>query len=710
MRLVIAAGVLTLMAWQLLPTAVQAATPSAAAAPAKARKKGSRPPSAESIENLPLAKTYPLDKPAVEPAFSITFHPAPPEEQTEPAQGVEAAVPVAMEPPPPAVMPAPAPAAVVVETTAPAAPVLPAPAPLPAPVAVAAPAPPPAPPAPVEEKPVAPVVIAAPAPAPAPPAPALPVAATAEPIAPTASADASLLEAMTGAAPPAISIKPAATTLPQKRVALVIGNAAYAIAPLKNPVNDMHLISGALQRLNFEVIEVADGTQQQMREAISQFGERVEQGGIGLFYYAGHGMQVRGQNYLIPVDANITREGDVQIYGFPADTILSQMGEGSNRLNIVVLDACRDNPFQTASRSLKRGLAQLDAPAGTMVAYATSPGSVASDGDGGNGLYTQELVRQMLTANQRLEDVFINTRLAVESRSGGRQIPWENASLKSRFYFSGGDNRPAAAATEAPLQVATSSVADMSGIATPSRNLAEIGVWASMKVSEIAADIEQLYLAQFPKGKFVEEAKARIAYLGTPQAKIDKLNTGAVLPPNYFPLLSAKQAWRFGEWILLRVPSKSKARVGLLETQEKVVDVPADKDDEQLYLYYNGPKRLPALAFHFDEDGPKEDKVAMRNKESVSINDCQNDFGSFDVPEWRDLKFAEGIEFDAQPLPENFRMAFTTSDDDDSYTRLLRREGDELKVMLKGRTVTIPARQPALQYKNTERGTECTYR
>ena len=156
--------------------------------------------------------------------------------------------------------------------------------------------------------------------------------------------------------------------------------------------------------------------------------------------------------------------------------------------------------------------------------------------------------------------------------------------------------------------------------------------------------------------------------------------------------------------------AKHKARVGLLETQEKVVDVPADKDDEQLYLYYNGPKRLPALAFHFDEDGPKEDKVAMRNKESVSINDCQNDFGSFDVPEWRDLKFAEGIEFDAQPLPENFRMAFTTSDDDDSYTRLLRREGDELKVMLKGRTVTIPARQPALQYKNTERGTECTYR
>jgi hypothetical protein len=172
---------------------------------------------------------------------------------------------------------------------------------------------------------------------------------------------------------------PAAGQQAEKRVALVIGNGAYADSPLKNPVNDARAMTAALNALGFDVIARENVTQKQMQRAIAEFGRKVAGGGVGLFYYAGHGMQVGGKNYLLPVDAVIESEADVRLETVDVDAVLDQVRD--NRLNLVILDACRNNPFERRFRGGGRGLAIVEAPVGTMIAYATAPGKVARDGD-----------------------------------------------------------------------------------------------------------------------------------------------------------------------------------------------------------------------------------------------------------------------------------------------------------------------------------------
>lgn len=159
----------------------------------------------------------------------------------------------------------------------------------------------------------------------------------------------------------------------EKRVALVVGNAAYRTSPLKNPVNDARAMAHALRANGFQVIARENVSQKEMRRAIIEFGERLRDGGIGLFYYAGHGLQVGGRNYLVPVDAEIRSESEVE--SVDVASVLARMETARNRLNIVVLDACRDNPFARSFRSTSRGLASIDAPSGTIIAYATAPGA-----------------------------------------------------------------------------------------------------------------------------------------------------------------------------------------------------------------------------------------------------------------------------------------------------------------------------------------------
>ncbi len=221
----------------------------------------------------------------------------------------------------------------------------------------------------------------------------------------------------------------------QHRVALVVGNSAYSTSPLRNPVNDARAMGAALADAGFEVILREDQEQNEMKRAIREFGERLGNGGVGLFYYAGHGMQVEGRNYLIPLNAVINSEPEVEYEAVDVGFVLAQMESARSRLNIVILDACRDNPFARSFRSTARGLASIDAPVGTLIAYSTAPGSVASDGDGDHGLFTEELMRNLQVPGLKIEEVFKRVRVGVQERTAGRQVPWESSSLTGDFYF-----------------------------------------------------------------------------------------------------------------------------------------------------------------------------------------------------------------------------------------------------------------------------------
>jgi len=221
----------------------------------------------------------------------------------------------------------------------------------------------------------------------------------------------------------------------ERRIALVIGNSAYDTAPLRNPLNDAREMAKALRELGFEVLAKENVNQNDMKRAIRAFGEELRKGGVGLFYYAGHGMQVKGQNYLIPIGAVIEKEEEVEYESVDVGFVLAQMESSKNAMNIVILDACRSTPFSRSFRSVGMGLAPLDAPSGTLIAYATAPGKVAMDGNSKNGLYTQELLRHIRTEDLSIEEVFKRVRIAVHDKTQGRQVPWESSSLTDDFYF-----------------------------------------------------------------------------------------------------------------------------------------------------------------------------------------------------------------------------------------------------------------------------------
>lgn len=220
------------------------------------------------------------------------------------------------------------------------------------------------------------------------------------------------------------------------RTALIIGNSKYRMGVLANPVNDARAMATVLKQVGFDVILKTEiPNKDEMKRVIREFGRKLERGGVGLFYYAGHGLQVDGINYLIPVEAQIYNEEEVEYECVEAGFVLAQMESARNRMNVVIMDACRDNPFARSFRSSKRGLATINAPTGTLIAYATAPGSVASDGTGKNGLYTEILLNEIQVKGQKIEETFKNVRRSVLDMSDGRQTPWESSSLIGDFYF-----------------------------------------------------------------------------------------------------------------------------------------------------------------------------------------------------------------------------------------------------------------------------------
>jgi len=243
-----------------------------------------------------------------------------------------------------------------------------------------------------------------------------------------------------------LSISNPSQAATEQRLALVIGNSAYASSPLANPVNDATDIAASLTRLGFTAILKKNATHRTMEEAIRDFGQQLKkQRGVGLFFYAGHGIQMNGVNYLIPIGANIQKETDVQFEAVNVERILVEIADAENRLNIVILDACRENPFRGLFRSPSRGLAIIsNAPTGTFISYSTAANQVAFDGSGRNSPYTEALLKYINEPGLSITDVFIKVRQKVRKETG--QVPWELSSLEGEFFFAPGKASKTAAA------------------------------------------------------------------------------------------------------------------------------------------------------------------------------------------------------------------------------------------------------------------------
>jgi len=303
----------------------------------------------------------------------------------------------------------------------------------------------------------------------------------------------------------------------EPRVALVIGNADYGgdLGRLANPANDAALMTESLTQAGFDVIAVTDADQKAMKRAIGAFGEKLTAAGAdvtALFYYSGHGLQVAGENYLIPVHAEIKREADVDLEAISADTVLKQMQFADARVNIIILDACRNNPLPRSFRSAQMGLARIEAPRGSFVAYSTAPGDVATDGKGANSPYTAALAKAVTTPGLSIEEAFRDVRGSVLTETGNAQTPWESSSLTAPFYF-----MPAKAGAGTVAETANSD-----GSSAPAQNgqvqadqgarEVELTFWNSVKDSKDPADFVA-YLEQYPKGNFARLARNKLNML-----------------------------------------------------------------------------------------------------------------------------------------------------------------------------------------------------
>ncbi len=274
-----------------------------------------------------------------------------------------------------------------------------------------------------------------------------------------------------------------------ERFALVIGNSGYGTVPqLDNPANDARLIASRLETLGFTITLLIDAGQTDMKRGIAQFGRDLRQAGsdaTGLFYYAGHGVQSYGTNYLLPVDVALSDAADLDLVAVEAQSVLRQMFSAHNKTNIVILDACRNNPFTDIPQFNDNGLAEMQAPTGTFLAYATAPGGVALDGTGANSPFTQSLAAAIATPGLAIEQMFKKVRVDVLAKTNGAQTPWDTSSLTSNFMF--------AAAT-----------------VLSAKELEAQQVWQSVRVSRDPVQI-MLFLRGYPDSSFADEAKKLLA-------------------------------------------------------------------------------------------------------------------------------------------------------------------------------------------------------
>jgi TPR repeat protein len=275
----------------------------------------------------------------------------------------------------------------------------------------------------------------------------------------------------------------------EKRVALIVGNAAYSSAStLENPVNDARKLGEALKELNFEVLQQENLQRSSFLETIRMFSKSLEGADVALFFYAGHGIQVAGENYLVPSDAHLQEESDISAELIAVKSLLQQM-DGSAKTRIILLDACRDNPFALTlagamgNRAVEigQGLARVDAGPGTLIAYATEPGNVALDGTDGNSPFTKALLTHISTPDLDIARMLRRVRMDVIETTEGAQIPWENSSLVLDFTFNPTE--------QGKLALASS----------------EEALWEAVRYGDNPDEV-RLYLERYPNGQFAEDA------------------------------------------------------------------------------------------------------------------------------------------------------------------------------------------------------------
>ncbi len=312
------------------------------------------------------------------------------------------------------------------------------------------------------------------------------------------------------------------------RVGLVIGNSQYHDSPLSNPGNDARSMTTELKLFGFDIQTLTDAKLKDLFGAVEQYTNRLAKSkGVGLFYYAGHGVQLGWRNYLIPVDANIDRVDDIPKQAFDLNLMLTALGKAQNPMNIIIIDACRDNPFGKKLPIEQKGLSQVDAPAGSLLCYATAPGNVASDGAAGNGLFTENLLREMRNPDAKIEDVLKRVRLNVRLKSNSQQIPWESSSLEGDFYFNADNISPdiiaaklaesTGSAIKNPVEpVVTTKIVEakktLSEEEIARRFKEESALWDEASKSPNVKLTEQ-YIRTYPNGSFSELAQARLDLL-----------------------------------------------------------------------------------------------------------------------------------------------------------------------------------------------------
>lgn len=305
----------------------------------------------------------------------------------------------------------------------------------------------------------------------------------------------------------AIAVRPGNDSVIEQRVALVIGNAAYKELPLRNPVNDARAIAKKLRNIGFEVVLRENLQQRQIGSTLREFRSRLTPGAEALFFYAGHGLQVGGVNYLPAVDADIVSEDDVPTQSIDVNKVLDVMESQKTRLNLVFLDACRNNPFTRGFRAEGGGLARITPPSGTILSFATRPGSIAADGTGANGLYTEYLLKAMDEQGIVIEQALKKVLAGVKRASNGKQEPWVEGGIEGNFFF-----RPGAPSVAVPPPSADGPEAPPSAL--------ELAFWESIRTSQNPDDFKA-YMAKFPNGLFLELAENRVkglASAGSPSA------------------------------------------------------------------------------------------------------------------------------------------------------------------------------------------------
>lgn len=392
-----------------------------------------------------------------------------------------------------------------------------------------------------------------------------------------------------------------------RRVALVIGNGAYQnTAELPNPGNDANDMAAALKRLGFEVVEGRDLDKRSMERTIRQFGIKLAGADVAFFFYAGHGLQVGGQNYLVPTDARLASEGDVDFESLPLSLVLKQM-EREAKTSLVLLDACRDNPLArnlarsmgTRAVAIGQGLAEVKTGVGTLIGFSTQPGNVALDGAGRNSPYAMALLRNIEVPGRDISAALVAVRNEVLKVTAGKQVPWEHTSLTGQVYLK---------ASQGQAPAATGSVPSSQDRET------ELAFWNSVKESKSVAVLET-YLERYPDGAFANLARVLIAQIRDEHAAADRTKVASA-PPGSATSQQSSSAASGNPEALTRALQKELKRVGC--DPGGVDGVWGEKGKEALSNF----KRLAKVPVPADEPTPEALDAVTAQKGRICPLEC----------------------------------------------------------------------------------------